>query len=280
MSNPDEVLLELMDVYQPHLKSYSHRMNTWKEVLIKFNLKTGASYKQIRTLKSRFDKLRDMLIRDENLPIGDESLLRKLAEESSRGTNDVAVCRTTPRKVQKPKNYVSSIPILNWASHETTEALEPLPERNGTQPPPLDSITVFPHTQMKLLQEQSQKPTNTTPVENRRPSVASSNGSLNSNASISAASGTRNNADDLIQKQLILKMISKLQTDLKKNSEVPGNLEQSHTESLVIIRNELQLLRQEQQEFQANVTTKLNELFTLFQHLFSQKQHDISAPFE
>ncbi|KAH3898687.1 Dal82p SCDLUD_005010 [Saccharomycodes ludwigii] len=57
----DALLIEIMDTYKPHLKIYSLRLKTWQTVLDIYNQRANTNYKQTRTLKNRFLKLKAKL---------------------------------------------------------------------------------------------------------------------------------------------------------------------------------------------------------------------------
>ena len=61
-----DLFLNLLNQYKPHLKPYKNRIKTWERILIEYNLKVGTTYKQYRTLKSKFEKIIDLYQRDKN----------------------------------------------------------------------------------------------------------------------------------------------------------------------------------------------------------------------
>lgn len=52
------VLLELMVKYKPHLKPYAYRLQSWGQVLHDYNSVMGTSYRQVRTIKNKFERLK------------------------------------------------------------------------------------------------------------------------------------------------------------------------------------------------------------------------------
>lgn len=58
------VLLELMDKYKPHLKPYAYRLHSWERVLADYNSRLHTKYRQIRTIKNKFERLKYMYLQD------------------------------------------------------------------------------------------------------------------------------------------------------------------------------------------------------------------------
>lgn len=58
------VLLELMDKYKPHLKPYAYRLHSWERVLADYNSRLHTKYRQIRTIKNKFERLKYMYLKD------------------------------------------------------------------------------------------------------------------------------------------------------------------------------------------------------------------------
>lgn len=52
------VLLELMVKYKPYLKPYAYRLHSWGLVLREYNEVMGTSYRQVRTIKNKFERLK------------------------------------------------------------------------------------------------------------------------------------------------------------------------------------------------------------------------------
>ncbi|KAL3233129.1 Protein DAL82 [Nakaseomyces bracarensis] len=52
------VLLQLMEKYKPHLKPYAYRLHSWGRVLQDYNEVMGTSYRQVRTIKNKFERLK------------------------------------------------------------------------------------------------------------------------------------------------------------------------------------------------------------------------------
>ncbi|SCW03791.1 LAFE_0G18294g1_1 [Lachancea fermentati] len=283
MSNPDDLLLELMDEYKPHLQTYRHRMNTWNDLLADFNEKTGANYKQIRTLKTRFDRIKEMLAKDEELPIYNVGLLKKLRDEdelSPAGSSYKRSSRVSSNSVSKRSRFGTTKARQDAASPEPVEQ-----EREGSvsQPPPLDSITVFPHTQMKRFHEQQYTSGFASVQDLRRPSLGSSNG-VPSNAAASHCSSSaaptpnsQNPLDDLSNKHLLMNIISAIKNDLKKETAMEEMSSNENVITLGMVYNELLELKQNQQEFQKKVMMKLNYISSLLNQDFLKDHSDIMS---
>lgn len=148
----DCVLLRLMDKYKPHLKPYAYRQDAWFRVLEDYNQKTGSLYRQIRTLKSKFNRLKG-LCNDENSDVGvdDLELLRKLVGEIDSATGHRVRRRRRTRspalEIDSQQDTIDRSEIAeDYVDEDHTpddDAAELAEEVNDTsQPPPLDSITM------------------------------------------------------------------------------------------------------------------------------------------
>lgn len=141
----DCVLLKLMDKYKPHLKPYAYRQDAWFRVLEDYNQKTGSLYRQIRTLKSKFNRLK-ALCNDENsdIAVDDLELLRKLVGETDSATGHRVRRR---RRTRSPalndlqQDIDRSEIAEDYIDEDHTPDDDELAEE-AIQPPPLDSITV------------------------------------------------------------------------------------------------------------------------------------------
>ncbi|EJS42103.1 dal82p [Saccharomyces arboricola H-6] len=58
--DPVELLLRLLIRHKPHLKPYAYRQDSWQRVLNEYNRQTGSRYRQSRTLKTKFRRLKDL----------------------------------------------------------------------------------------------------------------------------------------------------------------------------------------------------------------------------
>lgn len=290
MNNPDELLLELMEEYKPHLQSYRHRMNTWGEVLVAFNNKTGANYKQIRTLKTRFEKLKESYIKGEEMEAMDVDLLKKLIEEDGYpSTNKKSGSTGNPSLTIDP----SIVPHkkMKMIAEETSD--ENGRESSSSQPPPLDSITVFPHTQMKRLQEQQYNSyTGSTPQNNRRPSVGSIGGGSHYSSSAAPTPNSQGvksdkSFDDPLNSQLLMNLLSIMKSQ-KHLQHQHQHLHQHQMPSqepnqitLDTVYRELQQLRKAQEDFQSEVILKLDYLTSLIKKDPTKSQVDaMEAPLD
>ena len=62
--DPVELLLRLLIRHKPHLKPYAYRQDSWQRVLDEYNRQTGSRYRQSRTLKTKFRRLKDLFSAD------------------------------------------------------------------------------------------------------------------------------------------------------------------------------------------------------------------------
>lgn len=167
LDDNEDLLLRLMERYKPHLKPYAYRLQTWEQVLEEYNQQTGTRYRQIRTLKKKFEKLRDAydeggdkievgnlellqrLIRESKQPVtvrGQSQLKKNHAIEASNGSAD-----SMPVIVRQSNDSFSNDMTFKETSNEgndSSSSNNASAESSGpNQPPPLDSITIgFPHS--------------------------------------------------------------------------------------------------------------------------------------
>lgn len=169
LTDHDDLLLRLMDRYKPHLKPYAYRLQTWEQVLEEYNSQTGSKYRQIRTLKKKFEKLRDAYTAgDDKIEVGNLELLQKLLRESHQQTSARSQSQMTKIHHSTEGEIIAgNLKIAKSRdSHLISQRQDNLKENlleneknaspsNDTsressgpnQPPPLDSITIgFPHS--------------------------------------------------------------------------------------------------------------------------------------
>lgn len=153
LSADDCVLLQLMDKFKPHLKPYAYRQDAWSRVLNEYNGLTGSLYRQARTLRVKFEKMKQ-LCKDShrgNIDLENFELLKKLADETGEGKSKRS--KVKKNHVKKMASAESSLrPDFNIDHKSSTlladevEIIAPqsnTAQRNdGLQPPPLDSIVV------------------------------------------------------------------------------------------------------------------------------------------
>lgn len=280
MSNPDDLLLELIYEYKPHLQSYRHRMNTWNELLRAFNRKTGASYRQNRTLKTRFEKLKELYINNEELPFSNVGLLEELLKEDRRDYK-YAKIRQPPSSAEngdsEPPPSSDTIPQL---IHQKDERSDPDIRSNeeaiGTQPPPLDSITVFPHTQMRRYQEHQDQHRDFSPGSHLHPQLGSSSVHNSNTPSDTSTSSSRFSSN----KQQALSMVDSLRNDMGGERTYADSLELQNCTTIDALQKEVALLKQNQQRFQKDVMLKLNKIAELLQEREPENQADfLNLPF-
>lgn len=161
LSADDCVLLQTMDKFKPHLKPYAYRQDAWLKVLNEYNSSTGSLYRQARTLRVKFEKMK-LLCEDENrgkIDVHSFELLKKLADE----TNERKTRRANRKKIRDvPKETPKGIPaeqplqlfgeVQNRGSRYSStlahgiqggvrESSTPQ-SSDSAQPPALDSIAV------------------------------------------------------------------------------------------------------------------------------------------
>ncbi|SCU96245.1 LAME_0F15500g1_1 [Lachancea meyersii CBS 8951] len=273
MSNPDDLLLELMYEYKPHLQSYRHRINTWNELLRAFNEATGASYRQNRTLKTRFEKLKELFLNGEKLPLKNVALLQTLLDESSREPRQLE----QSEQLQRPQERISAVncqPLLDGPNrahdkmHADADADyssdgEENEEPGAPRPPPLDSMTIFPHTQMQRLQEQRGAKNNgfaasPAPHDFQRFSETPQFHAQNLSATDTSE------AQYMDTKDHIASVLDSLKKDSHNNNpEKAFGHASDNINSLAALRQEIDVMKQNQENFQRNVLAKLNKIAEL-----------------
>ncbi|GAV52842.1 hypothetical protein ZYGR_0AI01240 [Zygosaccharomyces rouxii] len=143
----DDLLLELMDRHKPHLKPYAYRLQTWSQVLEEYNALTDNHYRQTRTLKKKFERLKELYEYDATkIQITDIKRLERLVNESDqvgKRTHTDKPLKVREQQQQQPQqqklNTEPSFPHTNVQDDAENSS-------DNSQPPPLDSITVgFPH---------------------------------------------------------------------------------------------------------------------------------------
>lgn len=147
-----------MDRYKPHLKPYAYRLHTWSQVLEEYNRATGSRYRQIRTLKKKFEKLTETYEGQEDIiHVGNMELLQKLVRESNHISSRGHSQHRKPHHTEGTSSPHSNIrqerkiSLEEQMTHVSPNILDS-PDReisgNLQQPPPLDSITIgYPHSQ-------------------------------------------------------------------------------------------------------------------------------------
>lgn len=141
----DDLLIELMDQYKPHLKPYAYRLQTWSQVLDKYNALTDNNYRQTRTLKKKFERLKELYQCDAGkIQVADIKKLERLVDESDQ----IGKKTHTDRALKTPQVFTG--PDLQEAGVQ--DSVEN--SSDNSQPPPLDSITVgFPHSTLSPHQQ-------------------------------------------------------------------------------------------------------------------------------
>lgn len=162
LSKDDNLLLRLMDRYKPHLKPYAYRLHTWSQVLDEYNRTTGSRYRQIRTLKKKFEKLTEACEgQEEPIHAGNIELLQKLIRESNQISGrshsqhrkpQQANGASSPKTKIRPERKLSLEEHITYGSSKILESSDSreFHSNQQQQPPPLDSITIgYPHSQSR-----------------------------------------------------------------------------------------------------------------------------------
>lgn len=140
----DDLLLELMDHYKPHLKPYAYRLQTWSQVLEEYNALTDNHYRQTRTLKKKFERLKELYEYDATkIQISDIKKLERLVKEADQIGKKTHTDRSLKvrKQQQQPQQLDAEQSYSDVSVQDDTEH-----SSDNSQPPPLDSITVgFPH---------------------------------------------------------------------------------------------------------------------------------------
>ncbi|AQZ09306.1 DAL82 (YNL314W) [Zygosaccharomyces parabailii] len=147
----DDLLLELMDRYKPHLKPYAYRLQTWSQVLEQYNTLTDNHYRQIRTLKKKFERLKEVYEYDATkIQTTDIKRLERLIKESehvTKKTHSTSLERGQVRHITGEPKMPKTDTGSSSEMHTEVNADNGEGSSDSSQPPPLDSITVgFPHS--------------------------------------------------------------------------------------------------------------------------------------
>ncbi|CAR26852.1 ZYRO0C02992p [Zygosaccharomyces rouxii] len=151
----DDLLLELMDRYKPHLKPYAYRLQTWSQVLEEYNALTDNHYRQTRTLKKKFERLKELYEYDATkIKISDMKRLERLVSEADQIGKRTHTDRPLKVRQQQPQQQPQQQQQQQQQPQISTEPNFPSTNvqddagnsSDNSQPPPLDSIIVgFPH---------------------------------------------------------------------------------------------------------------------------------------
>lgn len=154
LSSDDCVLLRLMDQIKPHLKPYAYRQDAWLRVLNKYNELTGSAYRQARTLRVKFEKMKGLCVNGKrgNMGIEDFELLSKLASEVGGKESKRRYRKKirSARKSSQAQETGGSDSLIIEQTFSNTRLRADRAQENvitassgeGSQPPPLDSIAV------------------------------------------------------------------------------------------------------------------------------------------
>lgn len=151
-------LLQLMDKYKPHLKPYAYRQGAWLRLLEDYNEITGSVYRQTRTLRVKFNKLKALCGKNSDQTAdGNLELLQKLAGETDSATrhrirrkrrNHFPASDEDPRQdiLRENEELGTAEDGCGDGPHSECddEGVVDLDEDSSeaAQPPPLDSITM------------------------------------------------------------------------------------------------------------------------------------------
>ncbi|AGO11605.1 AaceriADL178Wp [[Ashbya] aceris (nom. inval.)] len=248
----DDLLLELMDEFQPHLQSHRHKLQTWRRLLREFNCRTGSSIRQERTLRMRFERMKETLESGGEVHVSQPSLLERLARDyggrrSGSGSRRVG----TEEHEWSGGSRVAFEPLGTGVASDANSA----DEREESEPPPLDTLHVFPATEMRLLVERER-------YNMLRQSLVSFY-DRSPEAGLSAASsycGSSSSHTSLLTPAL--SMDGGACTD--GLHEVGRQLQSQAV--LDIICGELQQLRQQQESLEQHIFERLDRLAALLAH--------------
>ncbi|CAL9732563.1 hypothetical protein MOUN0_O00716 [Monosporozyma unispora] len=277
-----DLFLNLLNQYKPHLKPYKNRIKTWERILIEYNLKVGTTYKQYRTLKSKFEKIIDLYQRDKNLvECDDPKLLDILINEYNKpyrltqrdvetGTLIPLNSRSTSIQLESSKSsrsstspYITPLDTIALGMPRKDERRENVEEKGNETREDIDVI--LPPIQYPT----SQRIRNLKSLKVRKEPVIS-------------VSSTQNNSEDKLSIETLSKLLGHLadkshwlredlsefaNNNLNNQSALISSLEQMQAGmnhrldqlqgETSLLQNELAKLKQRNIEFQAGVLAHL-----------------------
>ncbi|CAI4049483.1 hypothetical protein N7582_004678 [Saccharomyces uvarum] len=148
--DPVELLLRLLIRHKPHLKPYAYRQDSWQRVLDEYNRQTGSRYRQSRTLKTKFRRLKELYGADQaQFSLSQLKLMGALLDETPEHTksktklgNESSSSSSSSPSFTKGNSGPDPFQQLSSTEHPNTHGSDDERERSGSQPLPLDSITI------------------------------------------------------------------------------------------------------------------------------------------
>ncbi|AJT25744.1 Dal82p [Saccharomyces cerevisiae YJM1400] len=145
--DPVELLLRLLIRHKPHLKPYAYRQDSWQRVLDEYNRQTGSRYRQSRTLKTKFRRLKDLFSADRaQFSPSQLKLMGALLDEAPEHPRPRTKFGNESSSSSSSSSFIKSHPgpdpfqQLSSAEHPNNHSSDD--EHSGSQPLPLDSITI------------------------------------------------------------------------------------------------------------------------------------------
>ncbi|CAI4049249.1 hypothetical protein SKDZ_14G0200 [Saccharomyces kudriavzevii ZP591] len=254
--DPVELLLRLLIRHKPHLKPYAYRQDSWQRVLDEYNRQTGSRYRQSRTLKTKYRRLRDLFSADRAQFSPSQLKLMgalldeapehskprtKFGNESSSSSSSSSTSFTKGHPGPDPFQQLSSgdngRPNANSSDDER--------ERSGSQPLPLDSITIGIPPTLQTIPMILSKDTNVEKVI-KSPKI--------------------NKSIDGFNETVLPSHMANEQLWSDSNVELEICLDYLH--------NELEMIKKRQQDFECKVLNKLNVIEVLLSQMRPPNQGD------
>ncbi|CAI4035816.1 hypothetical protein SMKI_14G0230 [Saccharomyces mikatae IFO 1815] len=145
--DPVELLLRLLIRHKPHLKPYAYKQDSWQRVLDEYNRQTGSRYRQSRTLKTKFRRLKDLFSADRTqFSPSQLKLMGALLDEAPEHPKPRTKFDNESSSSSSSSSFVKGHPgpdlfqQLSSVEHRNNHSSDE--EHSGSQPLPLDSITI------------------------------------------------------------------------------------------------------------------------------------------
>ncbi|EDO16196.1 hypothetical protein Kpol_1014p14 [Vanderwaltozyma polyspora DSM 70294] len=270
----DSVLLKLIDEHKPHLKRYSHRLQTWELVLSKYNFITKRNYRQLRSIRNKFERLKVKYEQDRRqIPEEMVDLLEKIILESNTVSKRVYVDsrRDRARELEAMDNSTDRMPEV--MVHRDSIPVQMVEESNGDplertrsldldelssvslafQPPPLDSIIVgYPHGQLRHSDDSNGDNSNMkVDLASQQSSMAGYASDLKDKSDISYTKGNEGSEGDLIESQLLANILSHVTKQQHQHHHHPQlqlqQTQQHHHQQQQQQQHQQQVMRPQQQ---------------------------------
>lgn len=144
--DPVELLLRLLIRHKPHLKPYAYRQDSWQRVLDEYNRQTGSRYRQSRTLKTKFRRLKDLFSADRaQFSPSQLKLMGALLDEAPEHPKQRTKFGNESSSSSSSSSFIKGHPgpdPFQQLSVERPNNHSSDDEHSGSQPLPLDSITI------------------------------------------------------------------------------------------------------------------------------------------